>query len=242
MSEIEKFDDKDKFLDTFANLRPDLFYPEAWSESDRAEANAVLKKNRTKTNMYGSIPMRCEGSRCIMADTCPLLAINRAPVGKPCPIEMAMVVDFAEGYVKELRVDEGSMVEMGIVRELVDQEIQYIRKSKVLAKEDFIQENPVGVDADGNVILKKELHQAVEYEDRILKRKRELLKLMTATRSEKAKIGQGNIDTAMAISSAMSQLAEVHATQEKLIRAKLGTAERDDYIDAVEAEIIDNEA
>lgn len=239
MANIDKR--KDEFLSTFESLRPDLFYPEAWTETDRSKANEAVRASRTKTNMYSSIPMKCMGSKCYMADTCPLIKINKAPVGMPCPIEMKMVIEIGQAYSREMNVDEESMVETSIVRDLVDQEIQQIRKSKVLAKEDFIIENPVGIDSNGDVILKKELHQAVEYEDRLHKRKRELLKQMAATRAEKAKIGQGNLDTAQTIATAFSKLAELETAQNKLLRAKLGVADRDEYIDAVEAEIIEPE-
>lgn len=240
MSEIDKFKDKEDFLSTFESLRPDLYFPESWSDEDRAQVAELVRPQRTKTTMFSSIPMKCEGSRCRVADTCPLLKIGKAPVGAPCPIEMAMVQQFMNDYIREMHVDPENLVEVSIVRDIVDQEVQYIRKTKVLAKEDFIQENPVGVDSNGDVILKKELHQAVEYEDRIHKRKSALLKQMAATRAEKAKIGQGNIDTAQSIAATFSKLAELQTANEKLIKAKLGLSERDDYIDAVEAEVIED--
>jgi hypothetical protein len=36
-----------------------------------------------------------------------------------------------------------------MVRDLVDQEVQYLRKTKLLSKEHFIQENIIGIDKDG---------------------------------------------------------------------------------------------
>ena len=239
MSEIDKYKDKDNFMSTFESLRPDLYYPESWSDEDKAVVAEMVRPQKTKTTMFASIPMRCEGQRCRVADSCPLLKVNKAPVGMPCPIEMSMVQQFMFDYMAEMHVDPDNLVEVSIIRDIVDQEVQYLRKTKVLAKEDFIQENPVGVDGDGNVILKKELHQAVEYEDRILKRKSALLKQMTATRAEKAKIGQGNIDTAQSLAQTFSKLAELQTAQEKLIRTKLGIQDRDEYIDAVEAEVIE---
>jgi len=239
MSEIEKFgDDKDKFLSQFEALRPDLFFPEVWSDADRAEVAAVMRPQRIKTGMFAMIPMRCRGLKCPIADSCPLVKINKIPEGHPCPIELEAVKTFTEQYITEMRVDPENLVEVSMVRDLVDQEIQWMRKANILSREDFIQENVVGVDANGEIVLKKELHQAVEYEDRIHKRKREILKAMTATRAEKAKIGQGQIDTAQAISATMSKLMELESENEKLIRRKMRSLHDDDVI---EAEIVDEE-
>ena len=38
MGNIEKFNDKDKFLKQFESLRPDLFFPEEWSDEDKSKA------------------------------------------------------------------------------------------------------------------------------------------------------------------------------------------------------------
>jgi len=44
----------------------------------------------------------------------------------------------------QLDVSPDNLVEVSMVRDLVDQEVQYIRKTKLLAKEHFIQENVIG--------------------------------------------------------------------------------------------------
>lgn len=231
MSEIERFNDKDSFLETFANLRPDLFLPDSFTDEQRAEVAELVRPQRTKTTMFASIPMRCEGRKCIVADSCPLLAKNLAPVGKPCPIEMGMVQQFMSDYMNELHVDPGNLVEVSMIRDLVDQEVQYLRKTKVLAKEHFIQENVIGVDDDGNPILKKELHLAVELEDKLHKRRKDLRNQLMATREAKAKVGQGALDTAQVLANVFEQVAEVKLEQEKLLRQRLGIADRDDYIE-----------
>jgi ribosomal protein L21 len=231
MSEIEKFKDKDSFLETFANLRPDFFLPDSFTDEQKAEVKAELvRPHRTKTSMFASIPMRCEGSKCVVADTCPLLKKNIAPIGNPCPIELNDVQTLMVGYMQELNVDSDNLVEVSMVRDLVDQEIQYIRKSRILAKEHFIQENVIGIDDNGNPIMKKELHLAVELEDKLHKRRKDLRNQLMATREAKAKIGQGALDTAQVLANVFEQVAEVKIEQEKLLRQKLGISDRDDYI------------
>jgi len=67
MANIEKFEDKDKFLKQFENLRPDLFFPDEWSDEDKAKAVELIRPQKTRTSMFSSIPMNCEAERCIFA-------------------------------------------------------------------------------------------------------------------------------------------------------------------------------
>ena len=232
MADIEKFNDKDKFLKSFESLRPDLFFPENWTDEERTKAVELIRPQKTRSTMFSSIPMNCESIKCIFAATCPLLKENLAPKGKPCPIEMAMVAQFTAEYMEQLDVHTDNLIEVSMIRDLVDQEVQYLRKTKLLAKEHFIQENIIGVDQDGSPILKKELHMAVELEDRLHKRRKDLRNQLLATREAKAKAGQMQVDSAQAISDILYKVQAVQIQKEKMLRQKLGTYELDDYIEA----------
>ena len=232
MGELQKPEDKNSFMKNFESLRPDLFFPESWSEEEIKKANELVKPQKTKTAMFASIPMNCEAERCVFAETCPLLKENVAPKNKPCPLEMSMVVQFTQDYLQQLDVNPNNLVEVSMVRDLVDQEVQYLRKTKLLAKEHFIQENVIGVDQDGQPIMKKELHLAVELEDKLHKRRKDLRNQLLATREAKAKIGQVQLDTAQAISDIISKVQSIETQREKLLRQKLGTYELDEYIEA----------
>ena len=234
MGNIEKFNEKDKFLKQFESLRPDLFFPEEWDQSQIDKAIELVRPQRTKNAMFASIPMRCESSKCVYASTCPLYAENLAPHGKPCPIEMSMVSQFTGEYMEQLDVSPNNLVEVSMVRDLVDQEVQYMRKTKLLAKEHFIQENVIGVDQDGQPILKKELHLAVELEDKLHKRRKDLRNQLLATREAKAKVGQVQLDTAQAISDIINKVQSIENQREKILKQKLGTYEIDDYIESQE--------
>jgi hypothetical protein len=235
MSNIEKAN-KDNFMKEFESLRPDLFFPESWSEEDKQKAVELVRPQKTRTSMFSSIPMNCEASKCTFADTCPLLKENLAPRGNPCPIEMSIVAQFTNEYMEQLDVQSDNLVEVSMIRDLVDQEVQYIRKTKLLAKEHFIQENIIGVDNDGQPILKKELHLAVELEDRLHKRRKDLRNQLLATREAKAKIGQTQLDTAQAISDIIHKVQNIELEREKLIKKKLGTYDKDEYIDVGDLE------
>lgn len=231
MSEIEKIS-KDKFLKEFESLRPDLFFPDTWTDEQKEKAVELVRPQKTKTSMFSSIPMNCEASRCIFADTCPLLKENLAPRGKPCPIEMSIVSQFTNEYMVQLDVSPDNLVEVSMIRDLVDQEVQYIRKTKLLAKEHFVQENIIGVDNDGQPILKKELHLAVELEDKLHKRRKDLRNQLLATREAKAKVGQSQLDSAQAISDIIYKVQNIELQREKMLKKKLGIYDVDEYIDS----------
>ena len=231
MSEIEKIDQKNNFIKSFESLRQDLFFPEEWDQSQIEKATELIRPQRTKNAMFSSIPMSCQSSKCVYASTCPLYAENLAPHGKPCPIEMSMVSQFTSEYMHQLDVSPDNLVEVSMVRDLVDQEVQYLRKTKLLAKEHFIQENIVGIDPNsGEPIMKKELHLAVELEDRLHKRRKDLRNQLLATREARAKVGQVQLDTAQAISEIIEKVKNVETERNKILRQKLGTYEIDDYI------------
>jgi hypothetical protein len=229
MSNIEKANKSD-FMKQFESLRPDLFFPESWSDDEKKRAVELVRPQKTRTSMFSSIPMNCEATKCTFADTCPLLKENLAPKGNPCPIEMSIVAQFTAEYMEQLDVQSDNLVEVSMIRDLVDQEVQYIRKTKLLAKEHFIQENIIGIDNQGQPIIKKELHLAVELEDRLHKRRKDLRNQLLATREAKAKIGQTQLDTAQAISDIIHKVQHIEIEREKLIKKKLGTYDKDDYI------------
>jgi hypothetical protein len=145
-----------------------------------------------------------------------------------------MVSQFTAEYLEQLDVNPNNLVEVSMVRDLVDQEVQYIRKTKLLAKEHFIQENVIGIDQDGQPILKKELHLAVELEDKLHKRRKDLRNQLLATREAKAKVGQVQLDTAQAISDIINKVQSIENQREKILKQKLGTYEVDDYIESQE--------
>ncbi len=236
MSEIEK-KDKMSFMKDFESIRPDLFFPEHWTDDQIGKAVDLIKPQKTRTTMFSSIPMNCEAERCLFASTCPLLKENLAPKGKPCPIEMSIVSQFTAEYLQQLEVNPNNLVEVSMVRDLVDQEVQYLRKTKLLAKEHFVQENIIGIDSDGNPIMRKELHLAVELEDKLHKRRKDLRNQLLATREAKAKVGQVQLDTAQAISEIIGKVQSIETQREKLIKQKLGTIEMDDYI--IDSEIVE---
>lgn len=237
---------KKDFMRSLEQLRPDLFLPENWTKRQKDEVLEEVRSERTRHSLLTSIPMNCKASKCKFADTCPLQQRGIAPKGSPCPIELEIIQQFMRDYMEELHVDPENIVEVAMVRDLVNQEIQYLRATKVLAQEHFVQENIVGIDENtGEPLLRPELHVAVEFEDKLLKRKTQLRKEMMASRNEKAKLGQGKVDTSQLISEIIEQVSEVDRKREELIKRKMGIQAIDSYVDedfdVMDAEVIEDE-
>ena len=239
--DLEEFDPdrgKKAFMEELESMRPDLVYAHGWSESEKAEAVDMLRPNKVKAGMLQAIPQRCKAEDCDFAPSCPLLKRGLAPEGAACPIEAASVLQLFSDYVEELDVDTDRMVEVSLVRDLVDQEIQQMRKTWMLSQESFIQENVIGIDEAGNVVTKKELHQAIDYEERLLKRKEKLRNALVATREAKVKAGQGKPDSATVVANILEEVRKVEGARSKALLKELGIAE-DEYIE--DADLVDDD-
>lgn len=237
MSEIESFDQaKQDFFKEFEKSRPDIVYADDWTVEQKQEATSLLRRGRSKVSMLSIIPLHCKGPDCIYAPMAPAIHNSRPDYQKACPVEAAAVHEFFWDYVDELGVDVSRMVEVSMVRDLVDQEIQQLRKTIVLSDEHFIQEEVVGIDAEGHVVTAKGLHKAIDYEEKLLKRKEKIRNALLATRESKVKHGQAQADGATVIANILDEVRKVERVREKELMAKLGMAEYDEYIEDAEIE------
>ena len=247
--EIEEYDpDKGKWAEEFKGLRPDLFFPESWSQEEKEQVLEEIRPARMRNTMFSSIPMQCQAKACPFANTCPLMKIHKAPKGYPCPLEMEIIHQFTIELMEEWQVDSGNLIEVAMIRDLVDQEVQYIRKAKVLGNEHFIKENVVGVnEKTGEPIMVEGLHAAVDFEDRIHKRRRDIRKEMLMSREARVKVAQGEVDTSKIMSKLLEQAKEVADAKEVAVRKKLGMSDlhdqyiEDDIAHRESSEIIDAE-
>lgn len=211
--------EKQQFMESFAELRPDIFY----ASDDAVETpEDQFGPGKVRTSMYAQIPMNCTGPKCVYASVCPLVKSDNAPIGSKCPIEAGIVVEFTNGYIQQFGVSEDDMVELSMIRDLVDLEVQYMRSVKILAQEHFIVENPVGVDHEGNVVVSKDLHKAIDYEDKIMKRKHKILDAFNATREAKRKVGLAERDPSQMISDLVDGVREFRAQRDSMVLEAMG--------------------
>lgn len=71
----------------------------------------VYQDARLVLGSAGVAPMRCAGPTCPIANTCPLVKINKAPLGEICPFEANYVVERFTGWMTELERTEITITE-----------------------------------------------------------------------------------------------------------------------------------
>lgn len=228
----EVYDKKAAFMAQMEAIRPDLMYPESWDESKIKKANKTVNSTTAVKQMFSAIPMRCKGDKCPVRLSCDLYKDGIAPVGAKCPIELRLIRDLSEALGQSLAIDFDDFTEVSQLRVIVNQEIQLIRASSHLGEEGFIMENVVGIDDQGQPITKKELSLAVELEDKIHKRLKEYRSQLLATRQERAKITQGDLDSTKAVAKILKEIDAVNSERERLLKRELEATLNEDIVDA----------
>ena len=185
--------------------------PRSWNLSDKGREAIQLAVGmaQTKHGLYASIPMLCKAEECPYAAVCPLVEMDKAPKGERCPMEIAMILKKYEEYSEEFRIDESNVVDMGLVKDLIDYDIQLFRaENKIAVQGDFVEDVVVTVTEGGEAITAPQLSKATEYKDKIMTKRFKILELMNSTRKDKAgdKLTV-NLDPSSYASQLMSQIA-----------------------------------
>jgi hypothetical protein len=163
--------------------------PSEWgvSEAGRRAITVALTELQLKHGLYAGIPMICLGDTCPYGDTCGLLANGEAPEGERCPKEVAQVIDLFNKYTEQLGIEDDNMVELSLVKELVDLDIKISRADRKQAVEpDLVKEVPVAVDDRGRVIRRPEVDKITEVKDKLMERRHKILSYLNATPKDKA--------------------------------------------------------
>lgn len=163
--------------------------PMEWQFSARGVQALTIASQMAniKHGLYASIPMLCKGADCPYAATCPLLAMELAPVAERCPLEVSKIMKRFEQYSEQLDIDDNNIVDMTLIKDLIDIDIQLIRADNKLAVDaDFIQDVTVTITEHGDEITQPQIHKAVDYKDKLLKKRHDILGLLHSTRKDKA--------------------------------------------------------
>lgn len=237
--------DKKDFMDKLDDLKPE---PYSQTPEMQQSYEAMFAPNQVKTGMLATIPSTC-GPKCLYGSSCPKKQNpDQFDPDANCPVESALVHQLFQGYVEDLEVDVSRFSEVALVRDLVNQDVQQMRASAVLSKEHFIQEIVAGINENGEVVTQPDLHKAVDYEDRVLKRKEKLRNALLATRESRIKAGGGKMDNAQNVASMLHELREYQTQVHKQALAEQGYQHYDAYVeedsesdDAEDAEVIDSD-
>lgn len=145
-----------------------------------------------KHGIVATIPIVCQGENCPYIETCAMnaLSMNVASlVGQRCPIEVSKIITKFEEYVDHFKIDIDNVdqVVLGLLKDLIDYEIQIERADNIMAKQgDFLENVVVGISADGRAIMNKEVAKPIDYKERAMKKKHDILQLLNSTPKDKA--------------------------------------------------------
>jgi hypothetical protein len=160
-----------------------------WALSNKASTavSASMSMLATKHGFYSAIPIVCKGDTCPYKATCEIQRGGLAPEGEPCPVEIAKIFTLYENYSEELQIKENDEIDKTLLKDLINTEIQLSRcDAKVAEEGDFVQLVAFAVAEDGTILEKPELSKAVEFREKALKKKYDILRLLNSTRKDKA--------------------------------------------------------
>ena len=200
---------------------------------------------KLSTGSTAMIPLYCAGPQCPFAHRCPLVQINKAPIGRQCIIEVELMREWTLRYFEEYDVDPNNFTEIGYINELAEIEVLLQRLNMNLAKPEnaeLVIDQIAHISHDGTPILQKQLSPFMEQKERLQNRRSKVIKLMVGDRQERYKK-----ESALKVKMEQdpsSQMAQMRGKLEALQRnislieddpspAKEGKVTPQDLIDAV---------
>jgi len=141
------------------------------------------------SGIWSVFPMVCTGSECPYRGRCPLEIGQVPPLGYDCPLESYLIDKWMVEYMKSLNVYSENKAELDQVGTIVmcDLILMRIRNFMSRRPDGHIDESAIGIDNNGNVILKREISKEILIEEKYAKIKSKLLEELLATRESRAK-------------------------------------------------------
>lgn len=143
--------------------------------------------------LLSAVPLICKGDKCPYINACFIDPAQRSYVAnlKPpgrCLIEIAALVDRFNRYVDFFMITDEDVVDMSLIRELVDVEIQILRCDNLIAIDgDFIEMVVAGVSNQGREYKRPELKQSIVLKEKLRNERHRIYKLLDSTREDRAK-------------------------------------------------------
>lgn len=193
--------------------------PKTWRFSDKGlqAVRHAIASRRTPYGFYASVPMICRANNCKFASVCEPFHQGLVQEGDRCVIEIAEIMERYQGYAHELGLSPDSVVDLGLLRDLIDCDLIIERADKVLAIEgEIIKYVTVGVTDSGHPIRRPEVHKALEIKERMQRRKNEILQLLNATRKDKARTNPLGVLDPSSHAAKLREIFEIYVRKETL--------------------------
>ena len=201
-------------------IRPDADTYDTILLTEEEEIKVRKSLSRSRSQIVGSTAMICSGDKCEFGHECPLLQIGKAPLQKPCPIELELLAQWTQQYMFEFDVQMDNFTELGLVTELAECNLFERRANLTLGKHSPTMTvlDVVAVDSSGNAIQAETIAKAWELKERIKSRRDKILKQLMATRDAKVKLKA--IQTNQQQVSVLQQMASIKEKMEQMAKLK----------------------
>jgi hypothetical protein len=143
--------------------------------------------NSMKTGIYSVFPIPCKQKDCPYGYSCIALQNNLQPkMGEPCLIEITKIENLVIGYSKQFDLDNTSMTDMVLLKEIIQLDLVIDRCQNLMAKDvNPLQDVTMGTTEDGEVYTQPVVSRFFDEYERASKRRQSLLDEMMATRKSK---------------------------------------------------------
>ena len=209
---------KSRYFDSIA-VDAEKYHDVVFTPEEAQRISSSLR--RMSTGVNASIPMICRGADCTFSGSCPYMAINRAPIGRPCLVEAQLVEYWTKQFIEEFDVDPSNITELHLVSELAEFNIYEKRVTEYLAIKHptLLQDITVGFSAEGEPLTNTEISRAFDLKERIKRNRMKVLESLMATRKErvKSRIGvSSGISTAEKLSDLKNKLDQINDDMRKM--------------------------
>lgn len=178
---------------------------------------AAMSMISTKHGLYANVPIVCKERDCPYHENCKLFEYGLAPVGEPCPVEVAQIEMRYLKYSEDFNLESGTFTDTIIVNEIIETDIMMERCKKLIEYELVpIQETTIGVSAEGEVITAPQVSKTIELSERLSKKRIGLLNMMKATRKDK----NDDNNTGESLATILAQALEKETNNEFIIDVK----------------------
>jgi hypothetical protein len=144
---------------------------------------------RVANGIWSVFPMMCSGDKCCYGTRCGFAKENMAPIGSDCPLESYLIAKWMGDYVISLSINTDDKVQMDQIGTIVMSDIMIMRIRNFMSRkvDGHIDESAVGVDSNGNVILKRDVAKEILIEEKYQKMKSKIQEELLATKESRAK-------------------------------------------------------
>jgi len=200
-----------------AGLKGVVLARNLWGIAPKAQVatQQYMDKIKMTHGMFASVPLLCQDMSCPYADTCEIPQADRTFGGR-CPQEAAIIMARFEMYCDHFGIDlsnlnfrPGDVVDAGLVRDLVDLEVQMFRaENKMAIRGDFLGSTINTVDNKGKAWYEDAVTPEAAFKNSLFDKRFKILNLLNSTRKDKAAMAKALDNPSVKAASLFKKISE----------------------------------